>query len=257
MFKILILILILIWNHPAYSKSITFGVTTTQEASGIAKELRRRLASNFPEHTFNYSVAGSSSTLRILNDTIIDFAITHNPEKEEEMVADDPLLKRVPLFTNDFALVGPSMIIEECEGIRSCLSKIHHEQFEFLSRGDKSGTHMYELKQWEQLDIDPKNNEGYFSAIGGAANTIRICEIKKCFLIIDTSSFEKINSKKLIVISKDLKSNIYSLIYKIEKENNYLLPILKWIKLNLPKISIKFGYLSNQDSEKILNAKPK
>ncbi len=131
----------------------TFGVTTTQEASGFAKALLDQLKAN-PNWNLAYSVAGTSQQLRALEDGFIPFAITHNQEKEQELVSRGHH-RREPIFSNDFLLVGPQSDQISCNTIQNCLSMIANKDMPFLSRGDNSGTHIYEMSNWESLAVDP------------------------------------------------------------------------------------------------------
>lgn len=179
--------------------NVTFGLTTTQEASGVSKAILTRLESAFPNLDLSYSVAGTSQQLRSLEDGLIPFAITHNSDKERALVERGGHL-RIEVFANDFLLVGPAGHTLECAEteIRQCLAFIARSDMAFLSRGDQSGTNIYELSHWDALGIDPALLPRYTVGSGGAASSLRICAVRECFLIVDASSFAKFDSEDLV-----------------------------------------------------------
>lgn len=225
----------------ASEKEVTFGLTTTQEASGLSRALVAGLAAAFPDTDFSYTVSGTSQLLRSLQDGFVPFGITHNAEKEASLVARQAH-ERIPVFANDFLFVGPKTSTIACMALAECLAKIHTSAEVFLSRGDQSGTHAYELAQWEKLNIDPMLMQNYQVASGGAANSLRLCSVQGCHLIIDESSFAARPNEDLVEIARDEATNVYSLIYSVEFAQNGGATVLDWLREEAPKISVEFGY---------------
>jgi tungstate transport system substrate-binding protein len=79
-----------------------------------------------------------------------DVLFVHDPVAEEKLVADGFGLQRWPVMYNDFVLIGPGNDPAQVRGkdIAVALQKIAQAQAAFVSRGDKSGTHAAELRDW-------------------------------------------------------------------------------------------------------------
>ena len=146
LFKSLFALLVMWAGSSKADQDITFGMTTTQEASGFANAMLAEMKSVFPTFDLSYSIAGTSQQLRALQDGFVPFAITHNAAKEQELITQGHH-KRHILFANDFLFVGPETSSLTCESIDECLTALLHSDAAFLSRGDQSGTHAYEMAQ--------------------------------------------------------------------------------------------------------------
>jgi tungstate transport system substrate-binding protein len=88
-------------------------------------------------------------------------------------------VKRVPVMYNDFVLVGPKSDPAKIAGgkdITAALKAIEAAKAPFVSRGDKSGTHMAELDLWKSAGIDINAAKGPWyrdtgQGMGPALNT--------------------------------------------------------------------------------------
>jgi len=79
-----------------------------------------------------------------LIDGIFPFGITHYPVKEKELISLGAHSGEI-LFTNDFLFVGPHDSPINCSAISDCLKALVDSDQNFLSRGDQSGTHAFEM----------------------------------------------------------------------------------------------------------------
>ncbi|MBB5721411.1 tungstate transport system substrate-binding protein [Loktanella ponticola] len=241
LFKVLTALSIL-WAAPGKAEQdITFGMTTTQEASGFANALLGEMKTAFPTFDLSYSIAGTSQQLRVLQDGFVPFAITHNAAKEQELIAQGDHTRQI-LFANDFLFVGPETSTITCQSIHECLAALLQSDETFMSRGDQSGTHAYEMAQWAIAGIDPNALENYQVSSGGAANSLRICGIRNCHIIVDESSFSTSQRNGLVEIARDPGTNLYSLISAIDFAQGAGQDILLWVENEAPRISEKFGY---------------
>ena len=86
-----------------------------------------------------------------------DVVFVHAKPQEEKFVADGFGVRRYPVMYNDFILVGPksnSAGINGTKDIVAALKAIRGKSVDFISRGDKSGTHAAELDLWKAAGID-------------------------------------------------------------------------------------------------------
>jgi tungstate transport system substrate-binding protein len=115
-----------------------------------------------------------------------DVVFVHAKSAELKFLEEGQGVKRYPVMYNDFVLIGPKSDpakIKDGKDIAKALVAIKEKQADFISRGDKSGTHIAELALWKASGIDiekdlaSKNLGAWYKSIGqgmGAAlNTAR------------------------------------------------------------------------------------
>lgn len=108
--------------------------------------------------TVEHKGAGTGQALKMAETGKYDLVLVHAKALEEKCVADGYGSKRYDLMYNDFVILGPA---NDPAGIRgeknasAAVSKIAQAQSVFVTRGDKSGTHVKELEVWKKAGIEP------------------------------------------------------------------------------------------------------
>ena len=109
-----------------------------------------------------------------------DVVFVHAKSAEEKFLAEGEGVKRYPVMYNDFVLIGPKSDpagIKGMKDIAKALQTIKDKQADFISRGDRSGTHIAELALWNKdagIDIEKEKGPWYKSigqGMGAALNT--------------------------------------------------------------------------------------
>lgn len=108
-----------------------------------------------------------------------DVVFVHARPAEEKFLAEGQGVKRYPVMYNDFVLIGPKSDPAKIAGgkdILAAMRKIEATQAPFVSRGDRSGTHMAELELWKGAGIDLDKSKGPWyrdtgQGMGPALNT--------------------------------------------------------------------------------------
>jgi tungstate transport system substrate-binding protein len=109
-----------------------------------------------------------------------DVVFVHAKSAEQKFLAEGEGVKRYPVMYNDFVLIGPKSDpagIKGMNDVANALQKIKEKQAPFISRGDRSGTHIAELALWNKdagIDIDKDKGPWYKSigqGMGAALNT--------------------------------------------------------------------------------------
>ena len=109
-----------------------------------------------------------------------DVVFVHAKSAEEKFLAEGEGVKRHPVMYNDFVLIGPKSDpagIKGTKDVAQALKTIKDKQADFISRGDRSGTHIAELALWNKdagIDIDKEKGPWYKSigqGMGAALNT--------------------------------------------------------------------------------------
>jgi tungstate transport system substrate-binding protein len=109
-----------------------------------------------------------------------DVVFVHAKSAEEKFLAEGEGVKRHPVMYNDFVLIGPKSDpagIKGMKDVAQALKTIKDKQADFISRGDRSGTHIAELALWNKdagIDIEKEKGPWYKSigqGMGAALNT--------------------------------------------------------------------------------------
>jgi tungstate transport system substrate-binding protein len=109
-----------------------------------------------------------------------DVVFVHAKSAEEKFLAEGEGVKRSPVMYNDFVLIGPKSDpagIKGMKDVAKALKTIKDKQADFISRGDRSGTHFAELALWNKdagIDIEKEKGPWYKSigqGMGAALNT--------------------------------------------------------------------------------------
>lgn len=108
-----------------------------------------------------------------------DVVFVHAREQEEKFVEQGFGVKRFDVMYNDFVLIGPRSDPAGIKGspdIAVALTSIQSKKTAFVSRGDKSGTHLAELGLWKAAGVDIAAMKGPWhkeigQGMGAALNT--------------------------------------------------------------------------------------
>jgi tungstate transport system substrate-binding protein len=138
--------------------------------------------------------AGSGQAILMAKAGRVDVLLTHAPELEEEFVAEGWGVKRIPVMSHDFIIVGtPSdpAGIASLASTEDAFKRIAVAKADFVSRGDRSGTHLFEQKLWRQAGIDPAGEPWHQerSNILGNYEIIRCAAELGAYTLVDRASF--------------------------------------------------------------------
>src|SRR3979490_2802856 len=92
-----------------------------------------------------------------------DVVFVHAKSQEEKFLAEGFGVKRFPVMYNDFVLIGPKgdpAGIKGSKDIVAALKTLKDKAAPFISRGDRSGTHIAELNLWKVAGIDIAAEKG-------------------------------------------------------------------------------------------------
>jgi tungstate transport system substrate-binding protein len=150
--------------------------------------------------------AGTGEALKIAKQGSVDLVLVHAKSLEEKFVKDGYGTERIPLMYNDFVIVGPA---EDPAGIKGmkrateALKRISEKGVPFISRGDKSGTHVAEMELWEKAGLKPSGAwySVYEKGSEGNAPTLKYTDSKGAYTYIDRATYLSLkNAIKLVVL---------------------------------------------------------
>jgi tungstate transport system substrate-binding protein len=119
-----------------------------------------------------------------------DVVLAHSPAAEEELMSDGKGGERRTVMHNDFVLVGPSVDPAKVRGATAAeaLARIARARAPFVSRGDESGTHTFELALWEDAGRTPEG-AWYQESGQGMGATLQIADDKGAYTISDRGTY--------------------------------------------------------------------
>lgn len=142
--------------------------------------------------------------------------LVHAPELERAEVDSGHFVRRRLVMHNDFLFVGPAADPAGLRGLHdpvAALQRVARARAPFVSRGDRSGTHIFEQKLW-RLSGSPVPPPGswYVEAGQGMAATLQMADEKRAYTISDRGTFLAWQSKlQLVPLVEDdsLLRNVY------------------------------------------------
>lgn len=149
--------------------------------------------------------AGTGAALDIAKQGSVDLVLVHAKSLEEKFVADGFGTARIPLMYNDFVIVGPK---DDPAGIKGqakateALKTIMDKAAPFVSRGDKSGTHVAEMELWTKVGVKPTGDWYKVWEKGATGNvpTLKYANEKSCYTLIDRATFLTLQKEIGLVI---------------------------------------------------------
>jgi tungstate transport system substrate-binding protein len=154
----------------AQEKSIIVASTTSTQDSGLFDYL-------LPLFTQKTGIAvkvlaqGTGQALDAGRRGEADVVLVHNKSAENRFIDEGDGVKRVPVMHSDFVLIGPRSDpagIRDLKDVAKAFEAIKAKSATFISRGDRSGTHLAELRIWRKdVGIDIENDPGsWYTSIG-------------------------------------------------------------------------------------------
>jgi tungstate transport system substrate-binding protein len=150
--------------------------------------------------------AGTGAALKIAETGNIDLVMAHAKSLEEKFIQGGFGTDRIPLMYNDFVIVGPASDPAGIKGLKTAaeaLKKISGKGDLFISRGDKSGTHVAEMDLWAKAGIKPAGTwyVVYEKGAEGNVPTLRYTDSKDAYTVIDRATYLSIkNQIKLAIL---------------------------------------------------------
>ena len=137
---------------------------------------------------------GTGAALDIAKKGTVDLVMVHARSLEEKFVKEGYGTMRIPLMYNDFVIVGPTEDPAGIKGMKSAneaLKAISGKGIPFISRGDKSGTHVAEMELWGKAGIKPSGAwyKIYEKGAEGNAPTLRYTDQQKAYTVIDRATY--------------------------------------------------------------------
>ena len=168
------------------SRTVILSTTTSTQDSGLLDVL----VPSFERQT-GYTVktvsVGTGQALALAARGEADVVLVHAPALEKKYVADGKLGNRRLVMYNDFVVVGPENDPARIRGEKraaDALAKIAAAGARFVSRGDRSGTHILEQALWKQAGVTPAA-PWYIESGQGMGATLGLADDRRAYTLTD------------------------------------------------------------------------
>jgi tungstate transport system substrate-binding protein len=207
------------WSGAQNQRLILLGSTIGPIDSGIIDLLENE----FEKETgirVRHVGAGTGAALDIARKGNVDLVLAHAKSLEEKFVSEGFGTERIDLMYNDFVIIGPP---EDPAGIRGmvkaaeAIKKIAEKGATFITRGDKSGTHIAERIVWEKAGINPSGPwyVVYEKGAEGNVSTLRYTDQKGAYTLMDRATCLALKNQiklSILVEQDEILLNFMSLI---------------------------------------------
>ena len=187
------------------TKVIRLSTTTSVKDSGLLSYLLPAF-----EDAYGYTVevqsAGTGKAIAAAKAGNADLILVHSKSQEETFIADgfgrivDGFeAERLSFIYNYFVLCGPSADpagVEAAASVLDAFAAIAEGKYDFVSRGDGSGTHTKELALWpadlgitKEADSFADYTEWYVSANTGMGACLVMAEEMGAYILTDKATF--------------------------------------------------------------------
>ncbi|MDE2617325.1 MAG: extracellular solute-binding protein [Burkholderiales bacterium] len=170
-------------------QTIVMSSTTSTEQSGLFSYLLPafKAASGID---IKVVALGTGQALDMARRGDADVVFVHDQAAEEKFVAEGWGLKRQAVMYNDFVLIGPKAdpLATKGSDIVAALKKLAAANGDFISRGDKSGTHAAELRYWKLAGLGAKGS-GYKECGCGMGPALNIAASSGAYVLADRGTW--------------------------------------------------------------------
>ncbi len=144
-----------------------------------------------------------------------DVVFVHAKPAEEKFLAEGFGVKRYPVMYNDFVLIGPKSDpagIKGSKDITAALGAIKAKGADFVSRGDKSGTHQAELNLWKVAGVDIAKDKGpWYKEIGqGMGAALNTASASNAYVLADRGTWLSFKNRGDLVIAVEGDKRLFN-----------------------------------------------
>jgi tungstate transport system substrate-binding protein len=176
----------------AQEKSIVVASTTSTQDSGLFGYLLPIVKQKLGI-TVKVLAQGTGQALDTARRGDADVVFVHARSAEEKFLAEGFGVKRYPVMYNDFVLIGPKGDPAGIKGknVLTALQTIKAKSASFVSRGDRSGTHIAELALWKKAGIDVAHDKGpWYKEIGqGMGAALNVASASNAYVLADRGTW--------------------------------------------------------------------
>ena len=175
----------------AQSHEVLLATTTSTRDAGLLDSLLPMF-----ERQSGYQVkviaVGSGEALELGRRGDADVVLSHAPAAERALVDSGYFVRRRLVMHNVFLIVGPPDDPAKIRGMGSAVAALRRVDSlgaPFVSRGDRSGTHLRELELWRRAGVSAPAGVWYMESGQGMGQTLQMAEEKRAYVLTDIATY--------------------------------------------------------------------
>ena len=209
-----LLVTVFAFSAHAQDRFITVASTTSTEQSGLFGYILPLFETPIGIKV-RVVALGTGQALDLARRGDADVVFVHAKAAEEKFLAEGHGVKRYPVMYNDFVLIGPKSDPARIAGgkdIIEALKQIQANQAPFVSRGDKSGTHMVELDLWQVagIDLDKAKGPWYRDTGQGMGPALNTAASMNAYLLADRGTWLAFRNRGDLAILVEGDKRLYN-----------------------------------------------
>ena len=232
----------------AAQKEIILATTTSTQDTGLLDELLPVFRKKTGYYVKTIAV-GSGQAMAMGERGEADVLLVHSPEAEKRFMNAGLGSARRIVMHNDFILVGPGDDPAGIRGLRSSVKafkKIASAEKLFISRADRSGTHVRELKIWREACIDPERGKWYQQTGLGMGQTLAVADEKKGYTLSDRATYLSLKKKISLEILLEGEAQLKNIYHVIEVSGK------KWPRVNAEGARAFADFIVSREAQAII-----
>ena len=198
----------------AQDKSIVVASTTSTQDSGLFGHILPMFKARTGIDV-KVVAQGTGQALDTARRGDADVVFVHAKPAEEKFVSEGFGVKRYPVMYNDFILIGPKADpagIKGSKDIVAALGAIKAKGADFISRGDKSGTHQAELNLWKVAGVDIAKDKGpWYKEIGqGMGAALNTASASNAYVLADRGTWLSFKNRGDLAIAVEGDKRLFN-----------------------------------------------
>ena len=198
----------------AQDKSIVVASTTSTQDSGLFGHILPMFKAKTGIDV-KVVAQGTGQALDTARRGDADVVFVHAKPAEEKFLSEGFGVKRYPVMYNDFILIGPKgdpAGIKGSKDIVAALGAIKAKGADFISRGDKSGTHQAELNLWKVAGVDIAKDKGpWYKEIGqGMGAALNTASASNAYVLADRGTWLSFKNRGDLVIAVEGDKRLFN-----------------------------------------------
>ncbi|WP_298434619.1 substrate-binding domain-containing protein [Geobacter sp.] len=240
--------LVLLCSAASAEERLKMSTTTSTQDSGLLRVLLPPFEQKY-HCKVDVIAVGTGQALKIGEAGDVDVVFVHARKLEDKFVANGFGVNRRDVMYNDFVIIGPKSDpagIARAKTAAEALTMIAARGATFISRGDKSGTHVKEKELWQAAGIEPKGS-WYIEAGQGMGPVITMATERQAYTLTDRGTYNAYKGKKTdLVINFQGEKGLFNA-YGVIAVNPKKFPHVKY------DLAMKFiDYVTGPEGQKII-----
>ena len=173
------------------NQNLILATTTSTQDSGLLDVLVPLFESQ-SGYTVQTIAVGTGAALKMAEEGNADVLLVHAPASEKALMDAGFGKDRYLIMHNDFVIVGPAddpAGISGSDDVNDAFTRLSIAEQTFISRGDDSGTNKMEIKLWEGISFDPKDQVWYLESGQGMGSTLMLTSEKGAYTLTDRATY--------------------------------------------------------------------